>query len=136
MHQGLRSFATRLRIASWSSGGFWLAVTWIILWGITGLLAGFSGSWLLFINTLTTLSAVLVVCRIAYLQDREARALYRQLDTLRKSIEYADPRPVHPPHATDSEVEPRPAEFKRLRVYASRGDDSLAHRRLPDIRRN
>jgi low affinity Fe/Cu permease len=80
------SFFTRF--AKWTSRAsgrpvtFVLAVTIILVWGITGPLFGFSDTWQLVINTGTTIVTFLMVFLIQNTQNRDTEALQVKLDEL------------------------------------------------------
>lgn len=76
------------RFAKWTSRAsgrpvtFVLAVTIILVWGITGPLFGFSDTWQLVINTGTTIVTFLMVFLIQNTQNRDTEALQVKLDEL------------------------------------------------------
>lgn len=61
---------------------FLIALTIIIVWGITGPLFHFSDTWQLVINTGTTVITFLVVFLIQNTQNRDSEALQLKLDEL------------------------------------------------------
>ena len=63
-------------------------LVFIVTWAISGPMFGFSDSWQLIANTVTTLTTVLMVFLIQNTQNRDARALHLKLDELLR----AEPR--------------------------------------------
>jgi low affinity Fe/Cu permease len=72
------------RAAKWAGSrwAFILAACSIIGWGAVGPIFGFSDSWSLFINTLTTIVTFLMVFLIQNSQNRGNAALHAKLDEL------------------------------------------------------
>src|SRR5687768_1610221 len=65
---------------------FILAVTVIVVWGVTGPLFGFSDTWQLVINTGTTIITFLMVFLIQNTQNRDTEALQIKLDELIRAV--------------------------------------------------
>jgi low affinity Fe/Cu permease len=61
---------------------FMIAVSTIIIWGITGPIFGFSDTWQLVINTGTTIVTFLMVFLIQNTQNRDSEAMQVKLDEL------------------------------------------------------
>jgi low affinity Fe/Cu permease len=61
---------------------FMLAVTVIVLWGVSGPIFGFSDTWQLVINTGTTIVTFLMVFLIQNTQNRDSEAIQVKLDEL------------------------------------------------------
>jgi low affinity Fe/Cu permease len=58
----------------------------VVLWGVSGPLFGFSDSWQLVANTVTTLITFLMVFIIQNTQNRDARAMQLKLDELLRAV--------------------------------------------------
>ncbi len=65
-----------------SPWAFIAAVTLIVVWLVTGPIFGFSDTWQLIANTVTTLITTLMVFLIQNTQNRDARAVHLKLDEL------------------------------------------------------
>jgi len=61
---------------------FLLAVTSIVVWGLTGQLFGYSDTWQLVINTATTIVTFLMVFVIQNTQNRDTAAMHIKIDEL------------------------------------------------------
>jgi low affinity Fe/Cu permease len=68
---------------------FVTAVALILAWIVTGPLFGFSDTWQLVINTLTTIITFLMVFLIQNTQNRDAEAMHIKLDELIRAIKEA-----------------------------------------------
>lgn len=69
--------------------GFALAVLIILVWLATGPIFGFSTSWQLVINSVTTIVTFLMVFLIQNTQNRESEAMQLKLDELIRAVEGA-----------------------------------------------
>jgi low affinity Fe/Cu permease len=84
-----RRFANRAARATGRPMTFILALTIVIVWGITGPLFHYSDTWQLVINTGTTVVAFLMVFLIQNTQNRDGAALQIKLDELIRSQKLA-----------------------------------------------
>jgi low affinity Fe/Cu permease len=75
-------FATRAANATGSHWAFIFTGILILVWFVSGPLFGFSDTWQLIANTVTTLSTALMVFIIQNTQNRDARAIHLKLDEL------------------------------------------------------
>ena len=67
-----------------------LAFLVVVIWACTGPLFGYSDTWQLVINTLTTLVTFLMVFLIQSSQNRGAEAVQIKLDEIIRAIKHAD----------------------------------------------
>jgi len=84
--------ASRSSALAGSAWAFALATLFVVVWLITGPLFGFSNSWQLVANTVTTLVTFLMVFLIQHAQNRETRAMQLKLDELVAAMEGASNR--------------------------------------------
>lgn len=75
-------FAARTANAAGSHWAFIVTGALIIVWFVSGPLFGFSDTWQLIANTVTTLTTALMVFLIQNTQNRDARAIHLKLDEL------------------------------------------------------
>ena len=74
--------ATRIAAAAGRPWAFVLALTIVVVWGVSGPLFGWSDTWQLVINTGTTIVTFLMVFLIQNAQNRDAAAIQAKLDEL------------------------------------------------------
>jgi len=82
MHHLFFRFA---RASSYAMGhplAFVASVAFVILWLVTGPLFGFSDTWQLVINTLTTVVTFLMIFLVQHSQNHDTAALHAKLDEL------------------------------------------------------
>jgi low affinity Fe/Cu permease len=94
-------------IAGWAGQPvvFLLALSVVIVWGVTGPLFQFSDTWQLVINTGTTIVTFLMVFLIQNSQNRDAAAMQAKLDELIRAIEAARGQFIGIEHLTDTQIE-------------------------------
>src|SRR6185503_7501119 len=85
----LERFSTRVSEWTGGSAAFGLAVTVIVVWGVTGPLVHFSDTWQLVINTGTTIITFLMVFLIQRSQNKDTRAMELKLNELVAALEGA-----------------------------------------------
>jgi low affinity Fe/Cu permease len=110
-----RRFAhfTAAKVGSpWS---FLLAVSIVVVWGLTGPIFHFSDTWQLVINTGTTIITFLMVFLIQNTQNRDALAIHLKLDELIRAVSGARNQLVDLEDLTDAELERLKKEFAALR---------------------
>jgi low affinity Fe/Cu permease len=79
-------FAARAANAAGSHWAFIVTGFLIVAWFISGPFFGFSDTWQLIANTVTTLSTALMVFLIQNTQNRDARAIHLKLDELLRAV--------------------------------------------------
>src|SRR3954468_11131225 len=81
--------AARISTLAGQPVAFVLALSLIILWGVTGPLFHYSDTWQLVVNTATTVVTFLMVFLIQNSQNRDAAAMQAKLDEMLRAIEHA-----------------------------------------------
>ena len=74
--------ATRISTVAGQPLAFVLAVSLIVIWGVTGPVFNYSDTWQLVVNTGTTIITFLMVFLIQSTQNRDAEAVQIKLDEL------------------------------------------------------
>ncbi|KRA84659.1 low affinity iron permease family protein [Altererythrobacter sp. Root672] len=97
--------ATRISGLAGQPLAFLLALSIVIVWGVTGPLFNFSDTWQLVINTGTTIVTFLMVFLIQNSQNRDAAAMQAKLDELIRAVEQARGQFIGIEHLTDIEIE-------------------------------
>ena len=92
---------------------FALAAT--LTWVALGPAFGWSGGWVLWPATLTSVGAFLLVLLLQYTQNRDTRAIQLKLDELIRGLEQARTHLVRLEQLSDEELEEIEQEFQALR---------------------
>jgi low affinity Fe/Cu permease len=82
MKELFRKTSSKISNMVGSAGAFMLALSVVIVWGLTGPMFGFSDTWQLVINTGTTIVTFLMVFLIQNTQNRDSKSLHLKLDEL------------------------------------------------------
>lgn len=82
-----------------------LAVAFLIIWVIIGLIYGFTDKWILIIDSLATINASLMVFIIQNTQIRENKALHIKVDGIIHSIAEAEAKLIAIEEAEEAELE-------------------------------
>ena len=95
------------RIASFAGqpSAFVIALSLMVVWGITGPVFHYSDTWQLVVNTATTIVTFLMVFLIQNSQNRDAAAMQAKLDELIRVVEGARSRFIGIEHKSDSAIE-------------------------------
>jgi len=122
--------ATRISTVAGQPLAFVLAVSLIVIWGVTGPVFNYSDTWQLVVNTATTIVTFLMVFLIQNSQNRDAAAMQAKLDEMLRAIEAAREQFIGIEHLTDKEIEEIRAKLEREvgqeEGKASTADDSVA----------
>lgn len=109
-------FATSTSFIAGQPSAFVLAVTFILLWILTGPIFGWSDSWQLVVNTATTIVTFLMVFVIQNAQNRDAAALQAKLDEVIRSLANARNEFIGIEHLSDTEIEEIREQLEREAV--------------------
>ena len=94
---------------------FLVALGLVLVWIATGPLFGWSGGWVLWPATVTSVGAFLLVLLLQYSQNRDTRAIQLKLDELIRSLGQARTQLVRLEELSDEELTEIEEEFARLR---------------------
>lgn len=119
MQDKFRRFAHSASSAAGSPWTFALACLTIIVWLVTGPMFGFSDTWQLAVNTLTTIITFLMVFLIQNTQNRDAKAFHLKLDELLRGVKGARTDLVDLEDFSDEQLARLQKEFENIRSDAA-----------------
>jgi low affinity Fe/Cu permease len=122
--EALEKFSYQATRATGTSMAFVLAVSVIVVWGITGPIFGFSDTWQLVINTGTTIVTFLMVFLIQRAQNKDALAIHLKLNEIVAALEGASNRLIDVEDLTEPEIDALRNYYKKL-IDLARTDDVL-----------
>ena len=120
----LEKFSHQATQATGTSLAFVLAVTVILVWGITGPIFHFSDTWQLVINTSTTIVTFLMVFLIQRAQNKDALAIHLKLNEIVAAMEGASNRLIDVEDLTEQEIALLHKHYQKL-VAMAKGDAKL-----------
>ena len=97
--------ASGIALAAGQPGAFLLAVSVVVVWGITGPIFGWSDTWQLVINTGTTIVTFLMVFLIQNTQNRDMITVQLKLSELVLAMKGAENKFASIEDMTDEELE-------------------------------
>ena len=122
------NLASRVAAAAGKPPAFVIALTIIVVWGVSGPIFGWSDTWQLVINTGTTIVTFLMVFLIQNAQNRDAAAIQAKLDEVIRAVDHARNSFIGIEHLSDSELHELLADLEEK--YGGKGDPHAALRRL------
>jgi low affinity Fe/Cu permease len=105
--------ATRIATAAGQPQTFMMALLLILGWALSGPLFGYSDTWQLAVNTVTSIVTFLMVFLIQNSQNRDAAAMQAKLDELLRALEKAREQFIGIEHLSDSQIEDLRAALER-----------------------
>jgi low affinity Fe/Cu permease len=117
----VRRIAARAPEVVGSPWTFVTALVAMVIWLVLGTVESFSGGWVLWPATATSVGAFLLVLLLQYSQNRDTRALQLKLDELLRSSEQARSELVRLEDMPDERLTELEAEFTELRGRQARG---------------
>lgn len=97
-------FSSKVAQATGSTTAFFIALSTVIAWAVTGPLFNFSETWQLVINTGTTIITFLMVFLIQKAQNKDSLAIQLKLNELVAAHEFASNRLVNVENMTEDEL--------------------------------
>lgn len=110
-----QNFAARTSLLVGSKWAFFLAISVILGWAISGPYFKFSDTWQLVVNTATTIVTFLMVFLIQNTQNRDARAIHLKLDEIIRSIQRAHNDMIQIERLSDEELDALAEKFESIR---------------------
>ena len=107
-----------------TSYAFLVAVSVIIVWGVTGPLFGFSDTWQLVINTGTTIVTFLMVFLIQRAQNKDAVAIHLKLNEIVAAMQGASNRLIDVEDLSEADIEVLRNHYRRL-IELAKQDEEL-----------
>jgi low affinity Fe/Cu permease len=114
LSQILEQFSLKATKATGTSTAFIIALSVIIVWGVTGPLFHFSDTWQLVINTSTTIVTFLMVFLIQRTQNKDALAIHLKLNEIVAALEGASNNLIDVEDLTEGEIETLHKHYQRL----------------------
>jgi low affinity Fe/Cu permease len=115
---------------------FVAACAGIVLWGLSGPIFGFSETWQLVVNTLTTIITFLMVFVLQHSQNRDGQAVQAKLDELILVISKADNRLIGAEELSTEELRAMrkviAGQVEQARQHLERIDDEVDDRTAPN----
>src|SRR5713101_2326028 len=124
LSQILEQFSLKATKATGTSMSFILALSVIIIWGLTGPLFRFSDTWQLVINTGTTIVTFLMVFLIQRTQNKDAQAIHMKLNEIVAALEGASNRLIDVENLTEEDIETLHKHYQKL-VEMAKKDSKL-----------
>lgn len=116
-------FANWATIATGSSAAFIIAISVIIIWGVTGPVFKYSDTWQLIINTGTTIVTFLMVFLIQKSQNKDSKAIHLKLNELIASHQGSSNRMVDIEELTEKELDHLQKFYVQLSKLAEKEND-------------
>jgi low affinity Fe/Cu permease len=110
----LEQFSLKATKATGTSMAFILALSAIIVWGITGPFFRYSDTWQLVINTSTTIVTFLMVFLIQRAQNKDAQAIHIKLNEIVAAMEGASNRLIDVEDLTEEELATLHKHYQKL----------------------
>jgi low affinity Fe/Cu permease len=119
----LRRIAARAPGIVGSPWTFFGALVATLLWVASGALFDWSGGWVLWPATVSSIGAFLLVLLLQYTQNRDTRAIQLKLDELIRGQDRARTQLVRLEQLSDEELTEIEAEFQELRNEQPEGTE-------------
>jgi len=114
LSQLLERFSLKATKATGTSMAFILALSVIIVWGLTGPLFRFSDTWQLVINTSTTIVTFLMVFLIQRTQNKDAQAIHLKLNEIVAALDGASNNLIDVEDLSEGEIATLHTHFQKL----------------------
>jgi len=115
--------STNITCWTGSSAAFGIALTVVIIWGISGPIFKYSDTWQLVINTGTTIITFLMVFLIQKSQNKDSKAIQLKLNELIAASRHASNRMVDIEDLTEAELDILRKYYQKLSDISEADDD-------------
>lgn len=115
--------ATKITCWTGSSAAFGIALTIVIIWGISGPIFKYSDTWQLVINTGTTIITFMMVFLIQKSQNKDSKAIQLKLNELIAASRHASNRMVDIEDLTEQELDVLHKYYQKLSDISEEDDD-------------
>lgn len=126
MRDVFRKFSKASADAVGAPAAFLFGVVATLIWAATGSCFHYSDTWLLVINTGTSVGTFLIVFLIQNTQNRDAKVMQLKLDELIRAVKAARTELVQMEGLTDSELDDLQKEFQAHRDHAAGNLERIA----------
>jgi low affinity Fe/Cu permease len=123
--QALERFSSWATAVTGSTIGFSLAAFMIVVWLLTGPMFGFSDTWQLVMNTITSIITFLMVFLIQRSQNKESLAVQLKLNELVAAMQGASNRLIDVEDLSEKELKLLQQHFRRIAEIAKKDEDLL-----------
>jgi low affinity Fe/Cu permease len=113
--------SSRVLGSAWAFAG---AILIIVIWAVTGPAFHYSDTWLLIINTVTTIVTFLMVFLIQNTQNRDAKAAHLKLDEMIRALKGARNELVDLEKLADEDLASLEKQFERVRKKAEQNGNN------------
>jgi low affinity Fe/Cu permease len=113
--------SSRVLGSAWAFAG---AILIIVVWAVTGPAFHYSDTWLLMINTVTTIVTFLMVFLIQNTQNRDAKAAHLKLDEIIRAVKGARNELIDLEKLADEDLASLEKQFERVRKKAERNGNN------------
>lgn len=118
LSQRLEKFSLKATQATGTSTAFILALSVIVVWGLTGPLFRFSDTWQLVINAGATVVTFLMVFLIQRTQNKDTLAIHLKLNEIVAALEGASNRLIDVEDLTEEEIRTLHKHYQKLVTMA------------------
>ncbi|MET4139980.1 low affinity iron permease family protein [Pedobacter sp. UYP1] len=115
--------ATKITCWTGSSAAFGIALSVVIVWGISGPVFKYSDTWQLVINTGTTIITFMMVFLIQKSQNKDSKAIQLKLNELIAASRHASNRMVDIEDLTEQELDVLHKYYQKLSDISEEDDD-------------
>ena len=119
----LEEMSRRATKATATSFAFVAALLVVVAWAVAGLLFGFSNTWLLVINTGTTIVTFLMVFLIQRAQNKDSMAIHLKLNEIVAALDGASNRLIDAQDFNEGEIHALRERYRKLIELAEEDAD-------------